>query len=1009
MRGPFPNLCLYLLIGVLSPGAASAEPLDAPDFDREIAPLIARRCLSCHSGSEPKGRLDLSSREQAMAGGESGKVIEPGDPAKSKLWEHIDSDEMPPKKPLSAAEKARIKAWIAAGATWGTDKIDPFRFTTDARGGFDWWSLKPLGNPELPRIEHSGWNANPIDAFVLARLSEAGLAPSAAADKRTLIRRLSFDLLGLPPTPAQIDAFLADSSEHAYDKLVERLLDSPHYGERWARHWLDIVCFGESNGFEYDEPRENFWHYRNWIIGALNRDMPYDEFVRLQLAGDVLYPDDVDAAAATGFLVAGPHNTTLPANDAMRMTMAQDELEDLVGIVGQTFLGLTVNCARCHDHKFDPISQKEYYQLAAALAGVKHGERIVQVPLLPQQKLRIIEIDARLVEIHRQLDAIAQPIRDAILTELKQAAESGPEPPQALAIWEFDGDLRDSHGVLDGKANGGARVENGYLVLDGKKAYVETSPLALDLAEKTLEAWVELSNLDQRGGAVIGVQSLDGATFDAIVFGEREPKKWLAGSNNFARTKPLNGAEETDAGKRPVHIALVYQKDGTIAGYRDGQPYGQPYRSGELQHFAARGFQVLIGLRHSPAKENKLLSGRIQRAQLYNRALSPHEIAASAAAGDRNFVTSAQILERLPLEQRERHGQLNAEILSLQTEKNSLTDMAAPKLYSCVPTEAGVTRVLRRGNVADPAEEVSPAGLRAVVGRESDFGLAPNAKDAERRKKLAEWITHGGNALFARVMVNRLWHYHFGQGIVSTPSDLGYNGGKPSHPELLDWLAEQFRSGGYRLKPMHRLIVTSAAYRQSSDLNRDATKIDADNRWLWRKSPQRLEAEAIRDAVLVTTGQLDTELGGRGYRDVRHFPFKGSNFYEPLIEAGSEARRRTIYRFSPRGGRNPFLDTFDCPDPSATAPKRVATTTPLQTLALMNNALIFEMADNFAQRVTLEAGPSTGKQIELVYLRAYGRGAQEDEVQLASQFVDQHGLPSFCRVILNSNEFLYVR
>ena len=990
-------------------GPIVANEVTSQDFDHHIAPLIAQRCLTCHSGNEPKGKLDLSSRTTAMAGGESGIAIKPGSPGESLFWENIDSDQMPPKKPLSAAEKARFKTWISDGARWGTETIDPFRYSTDARAGSDWWSLQPLRSPQPPTANRPGWTSNPIDVFVDAKLHEAGLAPSVEADKRTLIRRLSFDLLGLPPAPEEINAFLTDTTDHAWETLVDRLLASPHYGERWARHWLDIVRFGESNGFEYDQPRNNAWPYRNWVINALNQDMPYDEFVRMQLAGDILQPKNFNAITATGFLVAGPHNTTLPANDKMRMSMAQDEIEDLVGIVGQTFLGLTANCARCHDHKFDPISQKEYYQLAATLTGVTHGERSVEVALSAEQQQRLADIESELSRIRTAQDAIEHSARSLILAERENGTATPPEPPQAFATWEFDGDLKDSVGSLNATAHGGAKIEDGCLVLDGKDAWVATQPCTVDLQEKTLEAWVQLDSLDQSGGGVISVQTLDGATFDAIVFGEREPKKWMAGSNGFVRTMSFNGTEEADAKESAVHCAIVYQKDGTITGYRDGMPYGTSYRPGDLQTFATEKFQVIFGLRHSPVGGNRMLAGRIQRAQLYNRALTADEVAASAGVADRNYVSSAQMLAQLSPEQRSHHQQLTAEVTRLQAEKDGLTSSQSRKLYACVSNNPGITRVLNRGDVGSPAEEVSPAGLGAVTGGSPDFGLAPDASDADRRLKLAEWVTHPDNPLFARVMVNRLWQYHFGQGLVTTSSDFGFNGGQPSHPDLLDWLAQTFRSGGYRLKPMHRLMVTSATYRQSSAFNASAVQTDADNRWLWRKTSQRLEAEEIRDAVLVATGQLNSAIGGVGYRDVRHFAFKGSNFYESVNETGPEALRRTIYRFSPRGGRNPFLDTFDCPDPSVTTPKRAATTTPLQALALMNNALVFSLADDFAVRMQREAGETTAAQVKLVWLVAYGRDADEPEVQLATRFVDAHGLPSFCRVILNSNEFLYVQ
>jgi len=1006
--------CFFVLslIFTASPAilcAAAADETTVPDFDRDIAPLIAQRCLTCHSGDEAKGKLDLSSRMKAMAGGESGIAINLEQPEQSLLWEFISSDQMPPKKPLSPDEKAKFQSWITHGAKWGTETIDPFRYSTDARAGLDWWSLQPLGNPQPPVVSRPEWTLNSTDAFIAARLDDAGLEPSIEADKRTLIRRLSFDLLGLPPTPDEITAFLSDTSERAYDRLVDRYLASPHYGERWARHWLDIVRFGESNGFEYDQPRDNAWSYRNWVIEALNQDMPYDKFVGMQLAGDVLFPDDFNAAAATGYLVAGPHNTTLPANDKMKMSMAQDELEDLVGNVGQTFLGLTANCARCHDHKFDPISQKEYYQLAATLTGVTHGERSMNVALTDEQKRRLAETDVALKMRRTEIADIEHAARIAVLAQRTQGKLPLPEPPQALATWEFNGDLKDSLGSLHATAHGSAKIEDGCLVLDGKDAYAATSSLTADLSEKTLEAWVQLSTLEQRGGGVISVQTLDGANFDAIVFGEQEPEKWMAGSNGFVRTRSFNGTAESDAKDRAVHVAMVYQKDGTIMGYRDGKPYGTSYRANELSAYTAGKSQVIFGLRHGTAGGNRLLAGRIARAKLYNRALTSDEIAASANVADKNYVSHSQIIAQLTTDQKLDYQRLSDQVTKLQAEKDGLISSQVQNLYTCVAKNPGVAHVLNRGDVGNPGDAVSPAGLSAIAGGVSDFGLAPDASDADRRRKLADWVTHRDNPLFARVMVNRLWQYHFGQGLVTTPSDFGFNGGHPSHPELLDWLARTFRDEGYRLKPMHRLIVTSATYRQSSTLNTSAASIDADNRLLWRKTPQRLEAEEIRDAVLVCTGRLNPAKGGIGYRDIRHFFFKGSNFYESIDETGPESRRRTIYRFTARGGRNPFLDTFDCPDPSVTTPMRAATTTPLQALALMNNALVFQMADEFADRIAREAGETSDAQIQRVYLVACGREADAHEIQSAKPFIAEHGLASFCRVILNSNEFLFVR
>ena len=523
------------------------------DFDSRIAPLLARKCLGCHNATDRKGKLDLSSRKSALVGGESGEVIVAGKPDDSLLVERITADEMPPKKPLSADEKRLLRDWVAGGAKWGTDPIDLFKYTSDNRAGYDWWALQPVHPLALPKVRDAAWVANPIDAFILAGLEAKGLTHSPTAERRALIRRLSFDLLGLPPSPEDVAAFVADKSPDAYQKLVDRYLASPHYGERWGRHWLDVVRFGESQGFERDKLRTNSWQYRDWVIAAFNNDLPYDEFVRLQLAGDVLQPNDPTSVIATGFLVAAAWDEVGQSQQsaAMKSVVRQDEMEDYVAVIGQSFLGLTANCARCHDHKFDPITQREYYRLTAALAGIRHGEResLSDLGRVKAEARRANAAD-RLAELQRQLAEIDDPVRQRLLDARKASARllgaAGLiKPPQPIARWEFDGNLQDSVGQLHGTAHGGAKVEAGRLVLDGKDAFVTTVPLEKPLKERTLEVWVLLANLDQRGGAAISVQTLDGVTFDAIVFGEREPRKWMAGSNGFVRTKSFDGADES--------------------------------------------------------------------------------------------------------------------------------------------------------------------------------------------------------------------------------------------------------------------------------------------------------------------------------------------------------------------------------------------------------------------------------------------------------------------------------
>ncbi len=1004
---------VLLLAGLLvSPGSRGD---DAQTFDQQIAPLLAARCLECHHAADAQAGLDLSSRAGVLRGGDSGPAMVPGNVPNSLLLQRVLSDEMPPKKPLTPAEKTQLTNWIRKGGAWGTDPIDPFLLSTDTRAGRDWWSLQTPGAPQPPSA--SPWATGPVDAWIEAGLTQKKLTPSPEADRITLIRRLSFDLLGLPPEPADVQAFLNDRSPNAWPRLIDRLLDSPHYGERWARHWLDVVRFGESNGFEYDEPRDNFWPYRNWVIEAFNNDLPWDEFVRLQIAGDVLHPGDASAAAAAGFLVAGAHNTTLPSSEKMRMAMAQDELEDLVGVVGQTFLGLTVNCARCHDHKFDPISQSEYYSVAAALAGVRHGVRKLSVPLSPARQQQLTDSLAHLQSLEASRTALLQPLRERLIRERGAApavSAAAAKLPQPVAAWEFNNNLDDSIGQLHGTAHGAAHIENGALVLNGTDAWVSTPPLQTPLHEKTLEAWVQLGTLQQRGGAAVSVQTTDGVVFDAIVFAEREPGRWMAGSNNFLRTSSFNGINESAAEREFVHVAIVYAKDGTITAYRQGELYGTSYRPGDLQAYAAGSTQLLFGLRHGSPSGNRLLNGRIERARLYDQSLTADEVAASAFAAGSSSVPFSALLAAMTPEQRTQLQQLDQQIAAERQLQKQIRETQTESLYTCVAGDPGITRVLRRGDVSQPGEVVRPAGLQALTGVPGDFGLAPDATDADRRRKLAEWITHPENPLFARVAVNRIWQYHFGQGLVATPGDFGFSGGQPSHPELLDWLALKFRESGYRVKTLHRLILASAAWRQSSAWRSDAAQLDNENRLLWRRTPQRLEAEALRDTLLAVTGRLDRSVGGRGYRDLRHFKFKGSNFYESLVEsaeaeAGAGVWRRTIYRFAPRGGRNSFLDTFDCPDPSAAAQKRASTTTPLQALALLNNDLTFEMSAALAERVRQEGAATPQAQLQAVLQLTLARDATPEELETGTDFVRQHGLAAWCRVLFNSNEFLYVR
>ena len=752
------------------------------------------------------------------------------------------------------ANLSGIELWKGKAPGTGVPTIKPPTLppprTTDKRAGYDWWSLRPVSRPDVPEVKHAGWVRNPIDAFILARLEKEGLGPSAEAERRTLIRRLTFDLTGLPPTPEEVEAFVLDNRLDAYERLVDRLLASPRYGERWARHWLDVVRFGESQGFERNHYRPDAWKYRDWVIASLNADLPYDEFVRQQIAGDVLKPQDPMAVAATGYLVCGAYDLVgqTEGTEVMKRVSRQDQLEDLVGNLGQTFLGLTVNCARCHDHKFDPVAQREYYQVAAALAGVFDGDREI-----------LAEKDAADVKARRA--ALATKVTD-VRTRM--------EP--------IDAAIRKRLGEK--------------LLADARDAANKAEKSAEDKAKASAE------KPDDKG-----------------------------------RKEAAEGAKK-NAEARRAEVARLGQGDA-----------------------AARA------------------------------------------------VSDDQVLAELPQEARTAYAGLVAEV----SEADSLDRLlAGGPAHVVMPRKPELTRILARGDVKQAGEVVAP-GAPAALGIPGDFDLPPDAPEDQRRRKLAEWVADPRNPLPARVIVNRLWHYHFGAGIVNTPNDFGFNGGRRSHPELLDWLASELVANQWSLKKMHRTIVLSATYRQSSAPRAEALAKDTGNRLLWRRAPARLEAEALRDAMLAVAGELNPRMGGPGFQDFDMPPQQGKNqVYMPRDVAGPEFDRRTIYRASPRSGGNALLATLDCPDPSVATPARTVTTTPLQALSLMNNAFPTRLAERFAERLKREAGEDVAKQVERAYALAYGRRPDVDEADAARGFAAKHGLGQLCLVMFNASEFLYV-
>ncbi len=897
-----------------------------------------------------------------------------------------------------------LAAGVALCVALGVARSDD---TAAGRAGADWWSLQPVKRPVPPPVKDAGWVRNPIDAFVLARLESEKLKPAPAADRALLLRRVTFDLHGLPPTPEEIDAFVKDQRSDAWERVIDRLLASPRYGERWGRHWLDVARFSESHGFEYDKVRDNAWHYRDYVIKSFNDDKPYPQFIREQLAGDVLSPATTDGIAATGFLVSGPFDEAAngSASALLKARAREEEMEDMLAVVGQTFLGLTINCARCHDHKFDPIDQADYYRFKAAFTGVRAGNRTLLTPSQQRERSEALaKASTRIDQLGEHLSVIERSGREKLASEGKHAG--GPAP---LARWTFRTDAQNAAGELNGTLHGGAVVSGGRLRLNGRGAYMESPPLSKPLHEKTLEAWSSPAPLSQRGGGVLSIEMKGGGVFDAIVFGEREPGKWMAGSDFFHRTRDLEAPPETAKPGELVHVAITYGADNRVTVYRNGQPYGEGYQLGgdaaTLRTYPAGEARVLIGMRHTGGG-NAFFAGEVAEARLYDRALSAEDVASSYRAGPDGPSLEA-LLKALTPGERAEHARVSAELARTRGEQAKLS-APPPQTYAATRGPVEPTFVLRRGDVEKRGERVVAAGLSVVRTPSPDLELPPDAPEGERRLKLAEWIASPQNPLTARVMVNRIWHYHFGRGLVATPSDFGFNGERPSHPELLDWLAAEFVARGWSVKALHKLILLSATYQQGPEFNAAAAARDGDDRLLWRFPPRRLEGEAIRDAMLAVSGRLNPATGGPSFRPFTVKVF-GSNFYTLVDRDEPEFNRRTVYRINVCSAKDPLLESFDCPDPATKTPRRGITTTPLQALGLMNNSFVQRQAKLFSERVAKESGVDANAQVTRSYRLALARSPSPAELTRAAALVRDHGLQSFCWVLLNTTDFLTVR
>ena len=797
---------------------------------------------------------------------------------------------------------------------------DSEKKTSLQRAGSDWWSLQPIRRPAIPEPADRVWKANPIDAFIKTQLEEKKLLPNPETDRRTYIRRVTLDLTGLLPTPEEVAAFLDDAKPQAAENLVDRLLASPAYGERWGRHWLDVVRFAESYGFEVNQLRPNAWPYRDYIVRAFNRDIPFSQFVLEQLAGDAIPRADFLSQAATGFLVGGPFDQVGNATLEGKLQIRSDALFDMVSTTSTAFLGLTVGCARCHDHKFDPISQRDFYRMQAVFAGVHHGERAVTDEPSPLTDRVKTLAELRLVE--SQLDAF-EPL-----------AKSRHRPP-----------------------------------VNARRNVERFAPIEARFVRFTITATNDGNN-----------PCID----ELEIFGPEE-----AGKNLSLSGKAQASSEYPNSS---IH---------KIAHLNDGQyGNGRSWISNEPHAGWAR-----IELPKT-SKLDRIVWGRDRDEKYGDRLATAYTIDVSVDGTDWQNVAGsddrlpfggkpAPVLEPIPAARRELLDR--QKVLSLALAGSDGKRMVfAGELLTPEPTN-----LLIRGDVLKKGDEVGPAALHAIG---KPWTLSANARDAERRRGLAEWLSDPENPLPARVMVNRIWHYHFGQGIVRTPSDFGFNGDRPSHPELLDWLAAEYRANGGKMKPLHRLIVLSKTYRQSSRIDPDKALLDAGNRLFWRFPSRRLEAEAIRDSILQSSGALDRKMGGPGYQLWNYSGYVIVYAPKPKLEA--DAFRRMVYQFKPRLQQDGTFGAFDCPDGTGVAPRRTASTTALQALNLLNDDFIHEQADRFAERLRQDAGADVDAIVRRAFAVTLAREPSGNERQAATRLVKEHGLPAFCRALFNASEFV---
>ncbi|MBT6154881.1 MAG: DUF1553 domain-containing protein [Planctomycetaceae bacterium] len=987
-------IALFFSAALLASVSHARAERDAAPFGKSVAPILIKNCLGCHNPTDPKGTLDLSQKKAMLKGGDSGPAVVPGKPDESYIIERVADGSMPPEgkgKRLTKTEIDTLARWIKAGMSWPKGRVlSALELTTDKRAGVDWWSLQSIVQPAIPQVENSEWPETPIDAFVLSKLEERGLQPAQPATKRTLIRRATLDLLGLPPTPTEIDRFLADDRPNAYRRLIDRLLASPRYGERWGRHWLDVVRYTESDGFEHDKFRPHAWRYRDYVIDSFNADKPYNRFVTEQLAGDVLQPVTRGGLIATGFLVAGPWDEVqyVAASQAERKRAHEEQMAEILATISQSFFAMTVDCARCHDHKFDPFPQADYYSMKAVFDGVDHSQgrtvgnrSILTAAEKKQHAAAIAPINQRIKQLQSQIAVIENQLpQPATLADVKRLSDS-------LVPGKFGK-------ALNTKVNTASLASQGVF---------HTPPF-------TVECFAKLNSKADFNVLVANNLKSSAAHWEIYSFaGEGDFSAYLPGYKpntvrsgvNITDGKFHYLAMQFDGKQLRLYVDAKLVKEATLLKQAGTEDVGQLYLGGYPPHKIgcdgvldevriSRGIRPIDGIPPGPwtADENTLGLWRFDK---INHNQFANFVPSQSGKNAKQLDTERQVLNE-----------------QLQVTQQELKSHTIPLAYIGYRNQPPPTHLLLRGDLKTPGPEVVATGFSNITTPNPQFGLSSKSPEGSRRLKFAEWATSPEHPLTARVIVNRIWQYHFGKGLVKTPSDFGFNGGLPSHPELLDWLATDFVRHGWSIKHLHRRIMQSAAYRQSSAINQRAAELDPDNRFLWKFSPRRLEGETVRDVLLAVSGELNHQIGGPSFQPFTVTVFN-THFYHLFDSEKSQYNRRTVYRANVMTGRSPLLDAFDCPAPSISAPKRASTTTPQQALALMNDSFVLRQAERLATRTQETVGGDANKQVQQIYQRALGRTPTRSEATDMVTLVKQHGLKTACWVLMNSSEFLYLK